>query len=78
VNAAPASVGLTKRMFYEQLASPDRVRSRAVERHAFTWLVSQPDASEGVKSFLERRAPAWQMSKHAAPPPYDAETEGKA
>jgi enoyl-CoA hydratase/carnithine racemase len=77
-NTAPASVAVTKRLFYEQLASSDRVRARAVERHAFTWSVSQPDAGEGIRSFLERRAPAWQMSKHAAPPPYVAGTEETA
>ncbi len=67
-NTAPASVAATKRMFYEQLASPDRVGSRAAERTAFLWFASQPDGREGITSFLERRSPAWTMSKHSAPP----------
>jgi enoyl-CoA hydratase/carnithine racemase len=67
-NTAPASVATTKRMFYEQLASPDRVGSRAAERKAFLWFASQPDGREGITSFLERRSPAWTMSKHSAPP----------
>jgi len=67
-NTAPASVAATKRMFYEQLASPDRVGARAVERQAFLWFASQPDGREGITSFLERRPPAWKMSKHSAPP----------
>lgn len=75
-NTAPASVGVTKRMFYDQLASPDRVGSRATEREAFRWMASQPDAGEGIKAFLQRRPPSWQMSKHAAPPPVVAEDNG--
>jgi enoyl-CoA hydratase/carnithine racemase len=67
-NTAPASVSVTKRMFYEQLASPDRAGSRAAERAAFSWFTSQPDAREGIVSFLERRPPKWGMSKHDAPP----------
>lgn len=67
-NTAPASVGATKRMFYEQLASPDRDGSRSTERAAFLWFAGQADAGEGIRSFLERRPPAWTMSKHAQPP----------
>jgi enoyl-CoA hydratase/carnithine racemase len=63
-NTAPASVSVTKRMFYDQLASPDRVGSRAT----FAWFAAQPDAREGIVSFLERRPPRWGMSKHEAPP----------
>lgn len=68
-STAPASVAATKRMFYGQLASPDRAGSRAAERAAFSWFASQPDAGEGINSFLERRSPEWRMSKHDAPPP---------
>lgn len=67
-NTAPASVGATKRMFYEQLASPDRDACRSEERVAFSWFATQPDAREGITSFLERRPPSWTMSKHARPP----------
>jgi enoyl-CoA hydratase/carnithine racemase len=67
-NTAPASVAATKRMFYAQLASPDRVAARAEERAAFAWFAAQPDAREGIRSFLERRAPEWTMSKHADVP----------
>lgn len=68
-NTAPSSVAATKRMFYEQLASPDRSGSRALERAAFMWFASQPDAKEGFASFLERRPPRWGLSKHDTPPP---------
>jgi len=66
--SAPASVAATKRMFYAQLASADRDGARADERAAFAWFAGQPDAREGITSFLERRRPEWTMSKHEAPP----------
>jgi enoyl-CoA hydratase/carnithine racemase len=67
-NTSPAALAITKRLFYEQLASSDRARSREIERSTFTWLLSEPDATEGIVAFLERRAPSWQTSKHLAPP----------
>ena len=63
-NTSPAAVAFTKKLFYRQLASSDREGSRASERAAFSWLVSQPDADEGIASFLERRPPSWRTSKH--------------
>ncbi|MBO0729741.1 MAG: enoyl-CoA hydratase/isomerase family protein [Acidimicrobiaceae bacterium] len=68
VNTAPASVALTKRLFYDQLGWRDRQAARADERAAFAWLASQPDAREGISAFLERRPPAWGMSKHTSMP----------
>jgi enoyl-CoA hydratase/carnithine racemase len=67
-NTSPAAVALTKKLFYEQLASPDRAGSRATERITFRWLIEQPDATEGILAFLEKRAPAWRSSKHLGPP----------
>jgi enoyl-CoA hydratase/carnithine racemase len=67
-NTSPAALAITKRLFYEQLASSDRARSREVERSAFRWLLSEPDATEGIVAFLERRAPSWRTSKHLTPP----------
>ena len=63
-NTAPAAVALTKTMFYGSLTTGDREASRAEEREAFHWLVNQPDAKEGMTSFLDRRPPRWGGSKH--------------
>jgi enoyl-CoA hydratase/carnithine racemase len=60
---SPAAVALTKRLFYEQLASSERAMCRETEREAFRWMTTQPDAREGMRSFLEKRAPQWEMSK---------------
>jgi enoyl-CoA hydratase/carnithine racemase len=39
----------------------DAVRAMR-EGRLFTWAGNQPDSKEGVLSFLEKRAPAWQLS----------------
>ncbi len=59
--AAPVSVALTKRLLWEGAASavPDMMQR---EGDIFPWLREQPDAREGVVSFLEKRDPEWRMS----------------
>lgn len=59
INTAPAAVALTKRMVYRYLEHGDRWSARREELRAFAWTARQPDAAEGVRSFLERRAPEW-------------------
>jgi enoyl-CoA hydratase/carnithine racemase len=60
-NAAPVSVALTKRMIWHNLTEPDMYRAEAIEQRLFSWTGAQPDAREGVKAFLEKRAPRWSM-----------------
>ncbi|MGH3319568.1 MAG: enoyl-CoA hydratase-related protein [Streptosporangiaceae bacterium] len=62
-NTSPVSVAITKRLTYRFLMEPDREAAYAAERDAFRWMGKQPDAAEGVVSFLEKRAPQWTMSK---------------
>jgi enoyl-CoA hydratase/carnithine racemase len=58
-NTAPAAIAVTKRMFYNYLEDGDRWAARVEELDMFRWAGSMPDAAEGVKSFLEKRAPDW-------------------
>ncbi|MDG2263336.1 MAG: enoyl-CoA hydratase-related protein, partial [Actinomycetota bacterium] len=58
-NTAPAAIAVTKRMFYNYLEDGDRWAARVEELDMFRWAGSMPDAGEGVKSFLEKRAPEW-------------------
>ena len=37
------------------------------EGPAFAWIGNQPDAKEGILSFLEKRSPEWQMSPDDIP-----------
>lgn len=59
--AAPVSVAISKRLLWEGLTSsvPDMQRR---EGPLFAWTGNQPDAREGVTSFLEKRPPAWKLS----------------
>lgn len=58
-NTAPAAVAVTKRMVYRYLESGDRWAARREELQMFAWAGRQPDAVEGVRSFLEKRPPDW-------------------
>jgi enoyl-CoA hydratase/carnithine racemase len=59
--AAPVSVAISKRMVWESLRDEIAATSRK-EGKLFSWLGTQPDAVEGITSFLERRDPKWGMS----------------
>jgi enoyl-CoA hydratase/carnithine racemase len=55
---SPTSFGLTKRMVYGQATMT--MREAAAETNEVTWAtVARPDATEGVRSYLERRPPAF-------------------
>ncbi|MFZ5563015.1 MAG: enoyl-CoA hydratase-related protein [Thermodesulfobacteriota bacterium] len=58
---APVSVAIAKRLLWQGLtATLDQMDAR--EFGLFQWVCRQPDAVEGVLSFLEKRAPDWKMS----------------
>ena len=61
-HTAPVSVAITKRLLWRQLTESDPRRGKAMEDALFEWVGRQPDAAEGVQSFLEKRAPRWSMS----------------
>ncbi|MBI1816566.1 MAG: enoyl-CoA hydratase/isomerase family protein [Deltaproteobacteria bacterium] len=69
-NAAPVSVAITKRLIWSNLAEPDMQRAEAVEGRAFWWSGTQPDSFEGVRSFLEKRAPQWKMKPSSDMPDF--------
>ena len=59
-NTAPVSVAVTKRLMWEG-ARDDAEAMFERETRILPWLGSQPDAAEGVTSFLEKRRPQWSM-----------------
>jgi enoyl-CoA hydratase/carnithine racemase len=67
-HTAPASVGITKQLFYDLLQEPDREAAFHREWEAFRWMGRQSDSSEGSQSFLAKRPPKFTSSKHAAMP----------
>ena len=68
-NCAPVSVALTKRMIWEHLGGPPPAQVAKREGRALTALGRTADAVEGVKSFLEKRAPRWTLSPTKDAPP---------
>ena len=58
--AAPVSVALSKRLLWEGLGLGVAEMMRR-ESPLFGWTSRQPDAREGVVSFLEKREPAWKL-----------------
>jgi enoyl-CoA hydratase/carnithine racemase len=72
-HTAPVSVAVTKRLVWRQLLETDPVRAKEREDLLFHWIGKQPDAAEGVTSFLEKREPAWGMKKSRDLPPELAE-----
>jgi enoyl-CoA hydratase/carnithine racemase len=61
-NTAPVSVALTRKLLWRQLATLDPIEARSQEDAVFQWITRQPDAPEGIKSFLEKRPPSWTLS----------------
>ena len=66
VNTAPASVAVTKRLLWRGLDS-NPADMMKLEGPAFAWLGNQPDAKEGILSFLEKRSPDWRLTAQDIP-----------
>ena len=75
--AAPVSVAISKRLLWEGITSsvPDMLRR---EGPLFAWAGGQPDAREGVVSFLEKREPVWKLSAKRDKPEILTEKKPKA
>jgi len=59
-NAAPVSVAIAKRLLWEGVTETP-AETMAKEGPLLAWIGKQPDAIEGVRSFLERRPPEWKL-----------------
>ena len=60
-NTAPVSVALAKRLLWEGMnRGVDEMI--AVEGRIINRLAGSPDSAEGVRAFLEKRAPEWSMT----------------
>lgn len=68
LHTAPVSVAISKRLLWEGLGMtvPDMFKR---ESRLFAWVGNQPDAREGVASFLEKRPPEWKLSVSCDIPP---------
>jgi len=60
-DTAPVSVAITKWLLWHMQSETDLAAADDVDARAFWWTGMQPDAREGVRAFLEKRAPRWSM-----------------
>lgn len=60
-NTAPVSVAVTKHLLWQGLTASVAEIDEA-EFTLFKWVCCQPDAAEGVSSFLDKRTPDWKMA----------------
>ena len=67
-NTAPSCVALIKELVYQGLEDGDRASSMRRETELTWWAGEQPDAVEGVMSWIEKREPRWTGSKHVKLP----------
>jgi enoyl-CoA hydratase/carnithine racemase len=67
---APVSVAVTKWLLWGMLNETDLERADDLDARAFWWTGTQPDAREGIRSFLEKRAPRWGMRTSADMPDF--------
>ncbi len=65
-NASPAAVAMSKSLLWQGLGT-DVSSMQQLEEKRFFWAASQPDASEGVTAFLERRPPRWSADLDSIP-----------
>ena len=58
-------------MIWENFGVDDPEAAMKREGPAFAWIGSQPDAREGVLSFIEKRNPEWKMKPSKDMPELD-------
>ncbi|APA95519.1 Trans-feruloyl-CoA hydratase [Nocardia seriolae] len=66
VNTAPLAIAATKQLLWSTFEN-DATRIGTSETNLHLLLMSQPDAKEGVRAYLDRRPPNWTSNPHDLP-----------
>jgi enoyl-CoA hydratase/carnithine racemase len=61
-NTAPVSVALVRRLLWQMQGAAHPMEAHEAESQLLYWVGRQPDAAEGINSFLEKRQPEYTMS----------------
>ncbi|HYB20920.1 MAG TPA: crotonase/enoyl-CoA hydratase family protein [Thermodesulfobacteriota bacterium] len=60
-NTSAVSVGLTRQLLWRMLGEDHPMEAHKIDSQCIYYLGKSPDSSEGVRSFLEKRPPAFPM-----------------
>jgi len=60
-NTSAVSVGLTRQLLWRLLGEDHPMEAHKIDSQCIYYLGKSPDSSEGVRSFLEKRPPAFPM-----------------
>jgi enoyl-CoA hydratase/carnithine racemase len=75
-DCSPTSIAIVKELLWAGLER-DAADVRRLEESVFVWLSRQPDATEGVVAWSERRAPQWTGLPSARPPRWPGSTPSR-
>jgi len=60
-NTSAISVALCRQLLWKMLGTDHPMEAHKIDSKAFRWSLQQPDAREGIMSFLEKRPPNFTM-----------------
>jgi enoyl-CoA hydratase/carnithine racemase len=69
-NASSISVAFCRQMMWKMMGADHPMEAHIQESKALNWMFTQPDAREGVLSFLEKRPPQFPMKVSADMPDF--------
>jgi enoyl-CoA hydratase/carnithine racemase len=59
---SPMAVALTKRLAWAHAGDASLADAMRHEKVGVEWITQQPDTSEGIRAYMEKRAPAWKTT----------------
>jgi len=70
-HSSAVSIAITRTMLWQMQSEPDPTAAYATESQLSNWLGRQPDATEGIRAFLEKRDAQFPMRVSRDMPPFE-------